>query len=208
MSSAASPSLRLAYADPPYPGRAHLYPENTEVDHVGLVERLQEYDGWALSTDEVNLRYVLNLCPPKTRVLAWCRSNTPPFQPYPYASWEPVLCKPARIRGVTPTRSYVETSAALGAMQRGSITGQKTKGFCEWIVRCLGAEPTDTLDDLFPGTGIMTETFRVFSTQLTITPRSPWKSRGHKVDGNMLARVADPLPGFERPKTMNERRSA
>jgi hypothetical protein len=59
-------AVRLAYADPPYPGKAHLYPENTEVDHVELVGRLSEYDGWALSTDETNLCYVLGLCPPKT----------------------------------------------------------------------------------------------------------------------------------------------
>jgi hypothetical protein len=197
--------LRLAYADPPYPGKAHLYPENTEVDHVELIGRLCEYDGWALSTDETNLRYVLNLCPPKTRVLAWCRSNTPPFQPYPYAAWEPVLCVPARTKGIRPTRSYVETSAALGPQQDG-ITGQKTRGFCEWLIRCLGAEQGDILDDLFPGTGIMGDTFAVFSSQMTLAPYVPWKTRGPKVDGNMLARVADPLPGFERGRTTSERR--
>jgi hypothetical protein len=35
-----------------YPGRAHHYPERTEVDHQALVERLVADfpDGWALST--------------------------------------------------------------------------------------------------------------------------------------------------------------
>lgn len=56
-------SLRLAYADPPYPGKADRYAENEEVDHVALIEKLLTYDGWALSTDERSLRYVLALCP-------------------------------------------------------------------------------------------------------------------------------------------------
>jgi len=41
--------MKIAYADPPYIGCAHLYPENREVDHAELIERLQsDYDGWIL----------------------------------------------------------------------------------------------------------------------------------------------------------------
>lgn len=42
----------FAYADPPYPGKASLYPEKTEVDHASLLQLLTENypDGWALST--------------------------------------------------------------------------------------------------------------------------------------------------------------
>jgi len=43
-------AMRLAYADPPYPGLAHYYPEKREADHPQLVSRLAAYDGWALST--------------------------------------------------------------------------------------------------------------------------------------------------------------
>ena len=46
--------LRLAYADPPYPGKAYLnrdHPDYAgEVDHAALIRRLSTYDGWALST--------------------------------------------------------------------------------------------------------------------------------------------------------------
>lgn len=50
LSLAARP-LRIAYADPPYIGCAHLYKDHPdydgEVDHVALIDRLQsEYDGW------------------------------------------------------------------------------------------------------------------------------------------------------------------
>lgn len=47
--------MKIGYADPPYPGCAHLYRDHPdydgEVDHVALIERLQsEFDGWVLHT--------------------------------------------------------------------------------------------------------------------------------------------------------------
>jgi hypothetical protein len=152
--------MRLAYADPPYPGCAHLYPEKTEVDHVALIERLQEFDGWALSTNENALQYVLGICPPDVRILAWCKTNAPPFFDHPIRSWEPVLMMPARdAKPSIPVRSFLMTGAPTGSHQQGEITGQKHQPFCEWVIRCLGAERDDTLDDLFPGTGIMGQTW-------------------------------------------------
>ena len=61
-----SRSMRFAYADPPYPGRAHYYPEQTEVDYRAMVERLvaEFEDGWALSTSAEALQDVLAVCPP------------------------------------------------------------------------------------------------------------------------------------------------
>lgn len=43
--------MRLGYADPPYPGCAHLYKDHPdyagEVDHAALIKRLnEEFDGW------------------------------------------------------------------------------------------------------------------------------------------------------------------
>jgi hypothetical protein len=68
-------SLRLAYADPPYPGKAYMYRDHSdyagEVDHAGLIERLAAYDGWALSTSAAALPAVLALCLPGVRVAAW-----------------------------------------------------------------------------------------------------------------------------------------
>ena len=45
--------MKIAYADPPYIGCAHLYRDHPdyagEVDHPALIERLQrDYDGWIL----------------------------------------------------------------------------------------------------------------------------------------------------------------
>jgi len=161
--------MRLAYADPPYPGKAHLYPENTEVDHAELIARLETYDGWALSTWEPALALLLPLCPPGTRVLAWCRSNEPPFHARPTRAWEPVLLWPARSSGNGPApASYLVAGAPTGFLQRDGLTGQKPAAFCEWVLRCMGAEPDDSLEDVFPGTGIMGATWERFRTQLEL----------------------------------------
>ena len=190
--------MRLAYADPPYPGKAHLYPENTEVDHADLIARLCEYDGWALSTDERNLRYVIGLCPERVRVLAWCRKNAPPMLPQPWASWEPVLLVPARTRDVSPVRSYIEDGAPLGFHQRDGLTGQKSRGFCEWVIRALGAESDDTLEDLFPGTGIMGATWDAIRSQppLFVVPNGKPSAAAR---ATLARKTQDTLPGLPAP---------
>jgi hypothetical protein len=200
--------MRLAYADPPYPGKAHLYPENTEVDHAELIGRLCEYDGWALSTDERSLRYVLGLCPEGVRVLAWCRKNVPPLLPNPIAAWEPVILWPARKRPVA-VRSYVETFVAVGSRQVGEVTGQKPAAFCEWVIRCLGADLSeDSMDDLFPGTGVMAETWQRFCSQppLFIPGRTPGRGAART---NRERRWNESFPGLEPERaTEPERRAA
>jgi hypothetical protein len=190
--------VRLAYADPPYPGKAHLYPENEEVDHAALIARLCEYDGWALSTDEINLAGVLPLCPPRIRVLAWCRTNAPPMLPLPWASWEPVLVRPARTRNVPAVRSFLVDGAPLGAMQQKGLTGQKSRGFCEWVVRSMGATEGDTLDDLFPGTGIMGATFSAIMAQppLFVVPNGRPNAAAR---ATLARRSQDTLPGMPAP---------
>lgn len=200
--------MRLAYADPPYPGKAHLYPENTEVDHAELIGRLCEYDGWALSTDEVNLAGVLALCPDRTRVLAWCRKNAPPMLPNPWASWEPVLVRPARTRDVEPVRSYLVDGATLGFHQRAGLTGQKSRGFCEWVVRALGAEIGDTLTDVFPGTGIMGETFAALMAQPPLF-RMPLGRASAAARATLARKTQDTLDGCPAPAAvrMNGERS-
>lgn len=172
-----TPSMRLVYADPPYPGCAHLYPEKTEVDHAALIEELCTYDGWALSTNENALRYILSLCPPKVRVLAWCKTDAAPFFQHPYPSWEPVICVPARGKSAPQkVASHLATPKLSGRIvaerpSPGRIVGErpfpgvKPPAFCEWVIRCMGAEPTDTLVELFPGTRSMSKAWERFQTQ-------------------------------------------
>lgn len=95
--------LRLAYADPPYPGLSRRYYESHpdyagEVDHAELIASLSAaYDGWALSTSAAALPEVLALCPPGTRVAAWHRGERPTRSRGPLNAWEPVLYRGGRL---------------------------------------------------------------------------------------------------------------
>ncbi|MEV4735541.1 MULTISPECIES: hypothetical protein [unclassified Microbacterium] len=89
-------SLRLAYADPPYPGLSRRYYEGHddyagEVDHARLIEQLDAFDGWALSTSERALHYVLGLCPRGVRVASWHRGERATRSGGPLNAWEPVI---------------------------------------------------------------------------------------------------------------------
>lgn len=153
---------RLAYADPPYPGLSRKYYRDEptyagEVDHVRLLERLATYDGWALSTSAKALRDVLPLCPPDVRVCSWVKpigasSRTRGL----HNTWEPLIVMPARLR--RPGRR--DWLSAMPARGGGSLPGRKPIRFCSWLFGLLGAVPADSLDDLFPGTGVVSRAFQ------------------------------------------------
>jgi hypothetical protein len=154
--------LRLAYADPPYPGLAKKYYQHQptyrgEVDHRALLASLEySFDGWALSTSARALRELLPLCPPTVRVCAWVKpKGTSPKTYGLHNSWEPVLIKPARAQrpGV---RDWLLAHAARGG---GELPGRKPIAFCAWLFEAMGARPGDELADLFPGTGIVGRAF-------------------------------------------------
>jgi hypothetical protein len=159
--------LRMAYADPPYPGQsAKHYSDHPdyagEVDHPALIERLiRDYpDGWALSTSTPALRDLLPLCPPEVRVMAWFK----PFAAFKrnvrvaYA-WEPILVKVAeRLPDARPTRDWVSEPIT---MRRG-FTGAKPEKVCLWLFEAMGLRPCDALDDLFPGSGAVADAWDYF----------------------------------------------
>jgi hypothetical protein len=173
-------SLRIGYADPPYPGQAKLYKGHEdyagEVDHQALVNRLEvEYDGWILHTSSTALSHVLD-CLEKPhmgfRVMAWVK----PFAAFKrnvsvaYA-WEPVIVRSARKptvrKGMGFTyRDWLDESITL---KRG-LTGTKPERVCHWLFEAVGAEPHDELDDMFPGTGAVSrawETWKALRASLT-----------------------------------------
>lgn len=143
--------MRVAYADPPYPGQAHLYKGHPdyagEVDHAELIERLEREfpDGWALSTSTPALRDVLALCPTvekasELRVCAWIRGTVPrPPQRIMWA-WEPLIVRTPNWRQrhdgdfIRDTLTVSQPSGFLG----GQITGAKPVGFCHWLFNLLG----------------------------------------------------------------------
>ena len=97
--------LRIAYADPPYIGCAHLYRDHPdyagEVDHVALVDRLQsEFDGWVLHAGAHNESEAV-LAPLMAKIGArkcvWVKQFAAFKKNVPVAyAWEPVYIKAAR----------------------------------------------------------------------------------------------------------------
>ncbi len=164
--------MRLAYADPPYLGCCRLYghhhPDGLCWDdmatHAQLIGRLgSEYpDGWAMSCSSSSLRDILPACPADVRAAAWVK----PFCIFkkgvrPAYAWEPVLFTGGRNQGHPPPgkgepqttpKDYLAEPVTL---KRG-LTGAKPERFCRWVLDLLGYDDSrDTIDDLFPGTGVM-----------------------------------------------------
>jgi hypothetical protein len=154
----------LVYADPPYPGRAHLYADHPdyagEVGHAELVARLVGYDGWALSTSAAALRDVLALCPADVRVLAWVK-NTVRY------GWEPVIVASARPPAGN-LRDWIHCEPegfTWRPIPDSYVIGQKPEAFSRWVFEWLGARPDDTLDDLFPGSGAVGRAWDAWRSQ-------------------------------------------
>jgi hypothetical protein len=168
--------MRLGYADPPYPGCAHMYRDHPdfagEVDHAALVERLRTFDGFVLHTSSVALPDVLPLFRKgEVRLMAW----TKPFAAFKrnvsvaYA-WEPVIIKAARkpvVRKRIVMRDWVSESITL---KRG-LTGAKPAKVCEWAFEMLGAETEDQLEDMFPGTGAVMDAWESWRKRYSEAPR-------------------------------------
>ena len=162
-----SRSMRFAYADPPYPGKAGYYPEQAEVDHGALVERLvaEFEDGWALSTSAEALQEVLALCPAGVRVCAWQRAVRPTRSKRPISAWEPLIVYRGRELPLDQPQT-VRDALAYGGRYRafpGALTGMKPPQFAVWMFCQLGARPGDELVDLYPGSGAIGEAWRRYT---------------------------------------------
>lgn len=162
--------VRFAYADPPYLGCCRLYehhhPDGKCWDdietHAALIEQLaSDYpDGWALSAKSGSLQRLLPLCPDDVRIGAWVKPFCS-FKPgvRPAYAWEPVIFWRGRNPNVghsadrtAPTpRDFVSCNITL----KKGLTGAKPEPVCDWILDFLGFQPGDEVDDLFPGTGVM-----------------------------------------------------
>lgn len=152
--------MKFAYADPPYIGQAVKHyshdPQCAEVDHGQLIDRLvSEYpDGWALSLSSPSLQKIIALCPPGVRTMAWVKPFCA-FKPNvnPAYAWEPVIVWGGRrwTREDPTVRDWLAESITL----KKGLAGAKPKEFCYWLFDVLHILPGDTLDDIFPGTGIV-----------------------------------------------------
>lgn len=185
--------LRMAYADPPYPGLARRYygGEATfagEVDHVALLEQLSNYDGWALSTGEFALRDLLPLCPPGVRVCPWVKPVHPSPRTYGlHGAWEALVVVPGR-RLRPGTRNWLHAAPArLGGSR---LAGRKPIAFVAWLFDVLGLLPGDELVDLFPGSGVVSAAWREVGR--VASPRGATRRGAAHADASPVAQVLRP----------------
>lgn len=158
--------MRIAYADPPYPGDAWRYGRR-EVNHARLVAALRRFDGWALSSSSHAFAHVAPLMPEGVRVGAWVKKNGVLGNGRAAVSaWEPVFFSPARERATARGRvkdgtrtgdpillDWICTPRFAAFRPEGNFRGAKPPEFCGWLFELLGAEPGDEFFDLFHGSG-------------------------------------------------------
>lgn len=196
--------LRLAYADPPYPGNARRYygshPDFAgEVDHDALIATLATYDGWALSTSARALPDVLARCVAgghAVRVAAWVRGARIHATAPLVNAWEPVIYLPARRRRVAEDLTDVfEGTPRRRATLPGALVGMKPPEFARWVFQLLGATSGDTLDDLFPGSGMVTRAWRQYQGDPHPTPAPRDASPAAATDASPGSRHDASRPG-------------
>ena len=165
--------MRIAYADPPYPGCAHLYKDHVdfdgEVDHAALLAQLEtEFDGWVLHTSSVAIPLIAPLIPEEARWMAWVKGFAAFKRNVSVAyAWEPVIVRAARKPVVSKRlvmRDWVECPITL----RRGLTGVKPEAVCHWAFEMLGARPEDELVDLFPGTGAVSKAWKTWQGKFTL----------------------------------------
>jgi len=171
-------SKTFAYADPPYfgQGKKHygkLHSAAADCDnldwHKDLIGRLcSNYpDGWAMSLSSPSMQEILPLCPTDVRIAAWCK----PFCAFkvgvnPAYAWEPVIFRGGRKRDRAQDTARDFLMCPI-AMKKG-FPGAKPEMFTRWILDLLGCEKHDTIDDLFPGSGSVTETIEKWKNEITL----------------------------------------
>jgi hypothetical protein len=187
MTDAIPSRVRVAYADPPYPGCAHLYKDHPdyagEVDHEQMAVTLStEYHGFILHTSSVALYEVegyLRAAGLKDyRVMPWVKQFAAFKANVPVAyAWEPVIVKDVRKPVVTGRVVMRDWIMCPITMKRG-LTGAKPDAVCRWAFEVAGLEPDDELVDMFPGTGAVSKAWDSWKRQGSILADRP----GHSQD--------------------------
>ena len=125
---------------------------------------IEEYpDGWALSLPSDDLRLVLTICPPTTRVLAWVKMGSTADR-----AWEPVLVWGGRPfpTGERPGPDWVGVAALPKARERHPA-------FCYWLFHTLNLQPDDDFRVLDPLCTTMVREWENYRRQLALTmPRT------------------------------------
>jgi len=173
--------MRLAIADPPYPPQgkksraarwygtgqlatsdvpADVHPAAAEWDnparHRALLESLAaDYDGWAIATTPDGIAAYGTL-PAEARLMAWVRRSASPGSHRLHSLWEAVIVYPPEGRRSNRTGPSVP-NVLIAESPRNGFIGAKPIEWTLWVLDALGHDhDTDTVTDMFPGSGIVT----------------------------------------------------
>lgn len=168
--------MRLAIADPPYLGRAQRWysaggcangygvgladdhPDAGEWDeparHEALIHQLDYgYDGWAISASPATFALYMQVRP-DARVLIWHKGNAVASGSRIRGVWEPVLLHVPDGRRGRASGPMLNDVLSCGIQNRAGFAGHKPERWTRWVLDALGYDAeTDTVDDLFPGSG-------------------------------------------------------
>lgn len=125
--------------------------------HRALLEQLeQEYDGWAIATAHDGLR-VYGELPRCARVAIWHRPNGGAGAARIRNCWEPVIVRPPTERLSSRLMGGQVPDLLTCPSPRYGFAGAKPPQWTRWVLDMLGYDgETDTVDDLFPGSGSVT----------------------------------------------------
>ena len=163
------------YGEKPRGGRAHAadcHPAAAEWDDPARHRRLlldlaDQFDGFAIATCSDGLQSYGSL-PAGARIMAWIRPNAAPGASRIRSVWEPVIVRPPRWRARGQAGCIVSDALILSTPRPGdSFAGRKPERWTWWVLDALGFEPaTDTVVDLFPGSGAVSNAIKSYNPQL------------------------------------------
>lgn len=176
----------LAIADPPYPpfvgagGKknrasrwygtgqrgatdrpADVHPDASAWDSPArhrelLLELADRFDGWAIATSPDGL-YAYGDLPRECRVMAWVKPNAQPGAHRLRSMWEPVIVFTPRGRRSNRGGVGSVPDVLTANVPRAGFRGAKPSSWTNWVLDALGYTEGDTVVDMFPGSGRVTD---------------------------------------------------
>jgi hypothetical protein len=148
-------------------GHADVHPDAARWDsvaaHHDLIARLiADYDGWAVAMAHDNLRTYLPRIPASVpvRIGIWHKTQNLPGAARVINSWEPVIVRIPEGRRSSAGLAggiFVKDHIIAKRINNG-FPGAKPPEWTRWVLDMLGYDrDSDTVDDLFPGSGAVTD---------------------------------------------------
>lgn len=132
--------------------------------HQDLVDKLiAEYDGWAIAMAHDNLRTYIPMIPSNVpiRIGIWTKTQPMPSGARVMNVYEPVIVRiPEGRKSSTGCDIFPRDSVTIARINNG-FPGAKPTAWTQWVLDMLGYDAeTDTVDDLFEGSGAVKNALR------------------------------------------------